>query len=274
MYCIQTFIRLCQEYDEEDKLDDVGKFNLYKNLYNWRFLIDEPLKQSISALWKRVYYAGNEQLLKTIEETFALRINATHLYRDKHNVHCFVTSSLDVAKNLMQKYPKQFSKLVKLDFYKDLYNQNVDIDVTKLDCFFETINHTFHDIIILDLFASIYMYIKQHEYSCCLFLRLVEEMYDSNNVCLSGHVVRLINCVQGFDMEYTISNDYEYNKAKVFHILNTNIDIYDFDLKAIEKFVNSHLFEVEDVVLLSILEQYTKTLWRFVNGLYLVNVMA
>jgi hypothetical protein len=125
------------------------------------------------------------------------------------------------------------------------------------------------------LFASVWLYVTTHEEREALTKRLLEEMSESEDMCLSGHMVRLVNSVKGFGIEDVFEfnlEQYEYIKANIFNQLNKLLDVTVLDnlLDRMEGVVNGGLVDedigVEDM--LKILRDYSKHEWVRVGDLF------
>lgn len=202
---------------------------------------------------------NNHVLLSDFEFKFQkwLFIQPVILYNNPENVLSFSQSSSDLANIIIEKYPAGYLKRP----FKDPF----------LDPFFDKIEQqkTYRNIDILDLFASIYSYISQHKYKDELMKRMYQEIKESLGTCVTGHVNRLLNVVNGFG-DFAISlGCYEYEKAKLYSFLNKHIDIINIDKinEQVQTIINSYkeLEHVEKSVLLQLLKDYTKHNWIYHN---------
>jgi hypothetical protein len=118
----------------------------------------------------------------------------------------------------------------------------------------------------------VWLYITTHKEHEALTTRLFEEMSESEDMCLSGHMVRLVNSVKGFDDAFEFNlEQHEYNKAHIFNKLNKLLDVTVLDnlLDRMEGVVNGELDAsgmYSDEVL-KILRDYSKTEWTY-DGQY------
>lgn len=59
------------------------------------------------------------------------------------------------------------------------------------------------------IFAKVWTYIENSDYSEELKKRMIEELIESNNKCASGYAARLVNALSGFDDEMSITISFE-----------------------------------------------------------------
>jgi len=59
----------------------------------------------------------------------------------------------------------------------------------------------FYGYTLLDIFNSLWNYISMHPQGRDIRVRLLDEMVDMNGYCSTGHASRLINCLQGFEVD-------------------------------------------------------------------------
>ena len=64
-----------------------------------------------------------------------------------------------------------------------------------------------HDVTLFEgyanLFARVWGYIRTHTNRADLFDRLLEEIVDGYNTCVSGKIARLVNVLRGYDVTIT-----------------------------------------------------------------------
>lgn len=196
-----------------------------------------------------VVAADNE----TVNAAFNVPLSITKtIYNDKQNVHSFTDDTLAIAAKLVRLYPSEYTGRPWDHSFFD------KIESTR-DCVYGDIN-------VRDLFASTLKYINQSEHREDLMVRLREEMDESIDMCLSGHIVRLINTLRGFSSEFETTLDpYEYIKAKTFHSLNMKIDVFDTQnlIGQVESFVNDKSIELDRQYAIRILTDYTRCRWEY-----------
>jgi hypothetical protein len=116
-------------------------------------------------------------------------------------------------------------------------------------------------------------------------LRLVQEMDDSVDACAVGVMVRLVNCVRGYDEDGVFEFDldkFEYERSFIFHVLNKTLeeftDLEDFP-KNVEKVINlksvkREIFSKDITVttVLNVLKDYTKSnkAWKFLKNSFVL----
>lgn len=98
-------------------------------------------------------------------------------------------------------------------------------------------------ITLKQMFLSLFMFIQKHIYRDELLDRLNEELEDMSGTCSTGHMSRLINVLQGYSDEYSISIDPEkYMKTWIYNSLNNLLkdapsDIQDGILEKTDKYL-------------------------------------
>lgn len=81
-------------------------------------------------------------------------------------------------------------------------------------------------ITLKQMFLSLCLLINKHISKDDLLDRLNEELADMSDTCSTGHMSRLINVLQGFSEEYSITLDPEkYMKTWIFDTLNRKLSI-------------------------------------------------
>ena len=108
-----------------------------------------------------------------------------------------------------------------------------------------------------------------------MLIRLDEEIKESNGMCLTGCIVRLINSLRGFDIEFeTTMDEYEHERSKSFYHLTKNIEETGLDtinlIPEIERIVNTKIIKLSRKFGTRILEAYTGVKWAKLNGKYYV----
>jgi hypothetical protein len=142
------------------------------------------------------------------------------LYEDEQNVHDEEVrqSSLDAAEKLMEwdsvdsivaPPGVKFRDFITGMLYPFYSNEEKPI----IDCVVERmcIDHTYFGdgFTIAELFLALLNYIRKSKHKKELLKRLMEEMDSMKELCASGYIVRLINVLQGFDDEYTVSISFD-----------------------------------------------------------------
>ena len=163
-----------------------------------------------------------------------------------------MTPAAQAAKEIMSRYPCPYTR-------RPFDHPFFDVIETE-----ELVN----GIHMPSLFASVWLYITTHKEHEALTKRLFEEMNESEDMCLSGHMVRLVNSVKGFGDVFDFNlEQYEYDKAHIFNQLNKLIDVTVLDnlLDRIESVVHGGV-DMSGVCgndMLKILRDYSKTEWTY-----------
>jgi hypothetical protein len=220
-------------------------------------LLNDILK-SLRVYCEELSASNNFDIIYRFEDTFSkwMHIPAKTVYHNPQNVHMFMTPAARAANEIMSKYPCPYTR-------RPFEHPFFTVIETE-----EQVN----GIHIPSLFASVWLYITTHKEREALTKRLFEEMSESEDMCLSGHMVRLVNSVKGFDDAFEFNlEQYEYNKAYIFNQFNKLIDVTVLDklLDRIEGVVNGEL-DVSGMSrdeVLKILRDYSKTEWTY-DGQY------
>lgn len=256
-------------YDNEKRLLDIDRIEMYVQIFeelegDQNSMFCETLLD-ISTSFRNFYFElitkkhdVSQELLNYVENKFNkfifidnLEINKNHIYNDTQNVHDFVSPAVKIAKKIIQEHPSQYKRLFEHVFFDTIENitiENFGIQGT-------------------DLFASIYSFIINHKYKNEMLKRLFEEINESVGTCSSGHITRMINSLKGFESEYDVNIDeYEIEKAKFFHKINKNINIFDiFSINNFENLINSDKINLpkDSTLALRLLKDYSKVNWYF-----------
>lgn len=266
------FRSLINLYDNEHTLTHDSRIRMYEDLLAVIMsddmigtLLKYDVLRSLRSYCEELTSSNSYHIIYRFEDAFSkwIHIPAKTVYHNPQNVHMFMTPAAQAAREIMNKYPCLYTCR---PFDHPLFNV------------IET-NELVNGIHIPSLFASVWLYITTHKERDALIKRLVEEMNESEDMCLSGHMVRLVNSVKGFDDEFEFNlEQYEYNKARIFNQLNKLLDVTVLDnfLDRMEGVVNGGCvnggLDMSDLCadeVLKILRDYSKTEWvREPNGCF------
>lgn len=187
-----------------------------------------------------------------------------HVYLNGQNVHIFTGSSVQVALRIMIDHPQPYFRPFNHPFFDVI--ENCDPISTRCS----------HEIHLTTLFASIFHYIMNHEFKESLMERLVQEMDESQGMCVMGHFTRLVNSVSGFNDYDIILDDFEADKARVFHYFNTHIDLFDVDTisRQIMVLLTTKEFNIDTTTMMRILHDYTQQSWSVKQGRFIPSIGA
>jgi len=265
--------QLLQLHDQEDTLNSQTRIKVYKDLLDITTYLDlndlqSDVIQSVRAYYKILREKGCVFDLLLFEHTFQDQAYKTFgfitftptVYDNPQNVHVFADPTTRAAKNIIKKYPAH-------------YFRPTELANTEFDPFFQTIETTnsVHGIQLTKLFASIWLVITIKDKN--LVTRLIEEIKDTKDVCLTGYVVRLVNVLSGTLPGLGLQIEQrEYNKSFIFHQINKNIDAFDvLNIQNQVKHIINNLVDKQDIPtsqVLYALEAYTKIKWYTVSGTY------
>jgi hypothetical protein len=255
------FMDLMNLYDNERALTHDCRIRMYEDLLvavtsddMISDLILNDVLKSLRLYCEELTSSNNYHIIYKFEAIFSrwMHIPPKTIYHNPQNVHVFMTPAAQAAKEIMSKYPCTYT-------HKPFEHPFFDVIETE-----ELVN----GIDIRNLFASVWLYITTHKEHDALTRRLIEEMNESEDMCLSGHMVRLVNTVKGFDDAFEFNlEQYEYNKAHIFNQLNKLLDVTVLDnlLDQMENVINGALdvSGVCDDEVLKILRDYSKTEWIY-----------
>lgn len=135
------------------------------------------------------------------------------VYTNAQNVHD-VTHVTTALQALVKKSDKDVEKLNVDTIYTWLQNEPVALESYQriiLD------TATYDGYTMVDVMKYIWSYIQKSEHKLELEKRWVEELIEMNGWCSTGHLVRLINVLQGFDEDVVVTMDQKNElRAAVF----------------------------------------------------------
>lgn len=224
---------------------DLKNFALEPLVKLYEVLVDEMDQNSIDILKNTLYDFGI---------AFKLSIPQKTIYTDRENVHSMVSSTTRVARRLINDYAG-------LEYRRPL-------ELSVYDGFFNMIeSETYHAFDSKLFFMSLWNFITNSKYKDDMIRRFKEELEDSEGLCMTGYIVRMLNSIRGFGYEqYEIKLDpYEYERAKMFNIFNNELKSFAFDSRAmigrLKHLLNSNKIVLSDKYGMDILRSYTGVNW-------------
>ena len=223
-------------------------------------------KMSIADIIYQVDNVLGERLLNEIRTIEAAqdrgRNNKRTIYSDSQNVHNnslnsrvqdiigYLCSEYSTSEYMISKFESQYSFYEKIpfDILKSL--ERIQID---------SANYSGYSL--LDLFNSLMNYIEKHSQRDDMIERLKDELMEMSGYCSTGHAARLVNVLQGFEVEpklilkidifeevWAIFNNYMYeylkDKDEIMELLIE--DPHEFCKKIdMDDFEKQHLQEYE-----------------------------
>jgi hypothetical protein len=204
--------------------DDQKILPVQQGLPNVQYIRQEPIDQGIELPFN-VDLKEQERLLARYAQT--VKKNRT-IYEDGQNVHNteINESALKVAKQLIDKYePKTTLTIDKklLDELSSDKREKVEKAIHRITTDGSHFKYSTH---LFPIYQSVLNYIEQSDYKEELKKRLIEEMIDMSGLCATGSLSRLVNVIQGFDLDNTMSvkiksDDEIY--AKISHLFQRQI---------------------------------------------------
>jgi hypothetical protein len=151
---------------------------------------------------------------------------------DSQNVHnSFINESIkNITKKLYEKYSStnDFKILRVEEDIKFILSVTFPKKVDIISKVFLRINSDISNfnigISLSDTLKCLWLWIYEQEETDELLKRLVEEIYEMEGQCASGHLSRLINVTQGFSEEFNISsNEKDYLEHSIYKFLNKKL---------------------------------------------------
>ena len=173
------------------------------------------------------------------------------VYSDKQNIH-----EIEHVKEAMQAlFRKATPLVVKMDVILHwLSEQRND---KALHSFQRIVQDTavYEGYRMTEIMCALFQVIREHEQKVEIEKRLLEELEEMNGWCSTGHVVRLLNSIQGFDTDITITIPVrEEIKASVFARFTFSLKTLSADVR--EEIMNEFTLD-EKSLLLDFVESYS-----------------
>lgn len=256
----------------ETELNYYDRISMYKHLLE--YTLDPELKDlhksvltSLNSYYKEITFRNNCHEIHTIcslLEKWIPKMGKT-LYLNSENVHVFSKAATEIALKIIKQHPQKYCRPCNLVFNS--------ITACKYFNLIES-DSPYNGIELRDLFASIWEYIGKHQRSDFFLQRLLQEIEDSVEVCLSGRFVRLVNVINGVDDAFVLSVEkQQYNQSYIFHLLNKHVNILDLEnfSQNVEQCVNTNADlikatrsnDIQKEEVIQILQAYTKSKWKY-----------
>lgn len=257
---------------KETELNYYDRILMYKNLLE--HTSESELKDlqasvltDLHSYYKESVFRNNDHELNTIYNLLGRWIPkmGRTLYSNPENVHVFSKEATEIALKIIKQHPQKYRR-----------PRNSAFNSTMMCLYFDLIesDRPYNGIELTDLFASIWEYIGKHQLYDFFLRRLLQEIEDSVNVCLSGRFVRLVNVINGVDDDFVFSvSKQDYHQSSIFHLLNKRVDILDLENfeqnvahcintdADLVKATRSNDIQKEEVI--RILQNYTKSEWKY-----------
>jgi hypothetical protein len=257
---------------KETELNYYDRILMYKDLLE--HTLDAELKdlhtsvlENLHSYYKEIVFRNNDHELNTIYNLLGRRIPkmGKTLYFNPENVHVFSKEATEIALKIIKQYPQKYRR-----------PRNSVFNSTTMCSYFDLIesDRPYNGIELTDLFASIWEYIGKHQLYDFFLRRLLQEIEDSVNVCLSGRFVRLVNVINGVDDDFVFSvSKQEYHQSYIFHLLNKHVNILDLENfeQNVEQCINTNADlvkttrsnDIQKEEVIRILQNYTKSEWEY-----------
>lgn len=256
----------------ETRLKHYDRISMYKDLLE--NTTDSELrdlhisvKESLLLYYQEIVLRNNQHelnMMYNMLENWIPKMGKT-LYFNPENVHVFSSEAIKVAKKIIKQYPQKYNR-----------PYNSVFESPNAYTYFELIENDpyYCGIKLTDLFASIWCYISKHKLYSYFVQRLLQEIEESIDVCLSGRFVRLVNVINGVDENFTFFvKEQEYHQSYIFHLLNKHVNVLDLENfeQSVEECINTNIDLIKAIEsnniqkegVIQILQNYTKTNWMY-----------
>lgn len=260
---------LCAAFDIAQNLPISDQIRIYTEMLTFEE-VKQFAKPEIDRIRDQLVIQRDYNMLEVLKEhlyNIGIEFNYSRpkptLYTNNQNVHVLAKSTEKTALAIIKAYPSHYFRPVR--FSLEIF-----------DSFFKSIEEfEYHAFEPRKLFASVYECMITSKNSEAMLERLKEEIIESDGMCLTGCVVRLVNALRGFDVEFeTKIDEYEHERSKSFYhltkaIAELNIDTTNL-IPEIGKLVNNKHVHISRKFGIRILEAYTGLTWTKQNGKYFV----
>jgi len=239
-----------------------------KPLTDIKIMLAETRNYESLRVMKNAYYSIGQEF----HYDQPIFIDHKTVYNDKQNVHTLVNDTTRVALKIIRDY-------------SSLYYRPAEFSANEFAHFFYTIESTpTSEFCPKSLFASVYkciMSTNSVNKKLNMLNRLKEELKESDGMCFSGCIVRLINALRGFgfDSYETKLDAYEYERSKAYYCITKIIDSEHIDItipnelvKRVKNIVNDNTVQLSKTYGCRILESYTGLKWLRINDKYYVDI--
>ena len=245
IYCLQ----LLQKYNE---CSEEYCIELYNN-----YFINENLPDHIKANFADFLISTKYQYCKEIANKILTSLSGdiTSLYLNKQNVHIIDFNIKQFTSLLNDVVCKQSEKdtITLISEKCTTSNQHLSIHRIQLD------NGLYDSFSLSSILYRLYWYIDNHNCKDDLLKILLDELDQEPNSCSSGHLLRLINVLQGYTQILTVDPKIELkdsfnNKLTVFIQNSEHIDkimeaIESENEENIIKYVYPQIYEIRNILI-------------------------
>lgn len=256
-------MELIIEFSKIDEMHPKERLEIINAMLNFNLLRDDVIDELIK-LSKILYNLNDPTNLTTLYEICEIhdiklpQTKKPITYVNPESVHIFMQDSIQLASWLLINYPSSYSRpeqRINLQFINSIescLDEFTRVDGTKFK--------------LIDLFASVFSFITKSKHSLELMNRLEEEINEGLDTCTGGHLARLTNVIKGFpNVPFFPGNEYEHNKAKIFHELNKTLDFTDPDTINDQILVFINVMKINVRNLAEILRDYTFSNWQLID---------
>lgn len=246
---------LCSTYDIEEMLSFQERVSLFGKMLRFAelkvFALDK-IQDLTARLMSERDIKGVRLLKRALADEAGYELRAfvpasKTFHEDDQNVHALSAETVRVALELIEKFGSEYER-----------------PFEGYDRFFEALErHRFHAFDPKRLFSAVYSYAIRSHHAAEIMSRMKEEMTESEGLCITGCIVRLLNALRGFDERVQVNLDeFEAAKMKAFHELTRAIDPCGDDvLGQICKALNDKIVVLPHRYALKILAAYTGEKW-------------
>jgi hypothetical protein len=197
------------------------------------------------------YRKAAEEVIESLGQSYVAKRDRT-LYTNSQNVHLIDMESVKGVITWLTSEPL----LIQLDHIYTWCQSTKDDMAIKSFQRIMMDTGIYYGTSMTDIFRHVFQRIQASEHRIELEQRLLEELREMNGWCSSGHIVRLVNVLHGFDEKANITVPIkEEIRAAVYSRLSYNMKTCSKELQ--DELIMS--FSQEDKTLLIELEQKTDT---------------
>jgi hypothetical protein len=254
-------IVLIEEFLDSDNQSPQERLQIYNGLLDADILREEVVPAMIELRQNLIRFGDVNilNMLDAMDDIYDLQMPIHKKptgYEDTQNVHVFMEDCLQLADWLVKTFPTPYTRDLDCEF-SDFIERHTDE--------FTYENNSFR---LVDVFASLLAFIEQSADKEELQKILQEEMRNSDDTCVGGHLSRMVNSIRGFPgVPFFPGNKFEHAKAKLFHELNSALKFDDPNTinEQIQTYVNTKMTQVYPEIT-KILQAYTGDEWVVQDG--------
>ena len=184
--------------------------------------------------------------------------NETNFYKNKQNIHLVDTNIKEFMKTINNAICNTTEQNTLTSIHNNCLTNEQKISLKRIQ-----LDNTIYDTYTLStVLYKLYWYIQSHEYKVDLMNILYQELNDMSYTCSSGHFIRLMNVLSGYE-NYIIIDPKKECKTTLYHMLQNKIEnniyseeildaIMNKDETQITKYLSIYFVDIRNILV----EQY------------------